>query len=260
MAPSAPYYRLDDPTGSALNNVAAEPTHYDELINKPRVYTYKPSYGATSYGQQGISQPAPVYYANQPQAQAPMGYYMNSAVSAGTHHPLSSSSPYSSLSQCPISTTRTTTTATPVPPILPLLQTPIPTTPSIEPPTQLHPTLRWVTITHNHFRTINRPTPTPHTPQPQPHTHQPATTTPPKSRPAPTTQATHTRRNLPAQQPSPTAPASSSARPANRSRGRTLKSPTTPARTTRSRWYPTRRRRGSSSGAGSWTVAGRCGR
>lgn len=80
--PSAPYYRHDDPTGSALNNVAAEPAHYDELINKPRVFTYKPSYGTSSYGQQGIGHPAPVYYANQPQAQAPMGYYVNQAVSS----------------------------------------------------------------------------------------------------------------------------------------------------------------------------------
>lgn len=79
--PSAPYYRHDDPTGSALNNVAAEPAAYDELINKPRVFTYKPSYGSSSYGQQGITHPAPVYYANQPQPQAPMGYYVNQAVS-----------------------------------------------------------------------------------------------------------------------------------------------------------------------------------
>lgn len=79
--PSAPYYRHDDPTGSALNNIATDPAHYDELINKPRVFTYKPSYGASSYNQQGIGHPAPVYYANQPQAQAPMGYYMNQAVS-----------------------------------------------------------------------------------------------------------------------------------------------------------------------------------
>jgi hypothetical protein len=80
--PSAPYYRHEDPTGSALNNVAADPASYDELINKPRVYTYKPSYGASSYGQQqGVHHPAPVYYANQPQPQAQMGYYMNQAVS-----------------------------------------------------------------------------------------------------------------------------------------------------------------------------------
>jgi hypothetical protein len=81
--PSAPYYRLDDPTGSALNNVAANPATYDELINKPRVFTYKPSYGRSAYAQQGISHPAPVYYANQPQPQAPMGYCMNQAVSLG---------------------------------------------------------------------------------------------------------------------------------------------------------------------------------
>lgn len=79
--PSAPYYRHNDPTGSALNNVATEPAQYDELINKPRVFTYKPSYGTSAYGQQGISHPAPVYYANQPQPQAPMAYYLNPAVS-----------------------------------------------------------------------------------------------------------------------------------------------------------------------------------
>lgn len=80
--PSAPYYRHDDPTGSALNNVAANPAPYDELINGNRVFTYKPKYGMTSYGHQGITHPAPVYYANQPQPQAQMGYYMNQAVSS----------------------------------------------------------------------------------------------------------------------------------------------------------------------------------
>ena len=82
--PSAPYYRHDDPTGSALNAKAANPAPYDELINKPRVYTYKPSRsGASStyYCPQNLSYPAPVYYASQPQQQAPMTYGMTPTVS-----------------------------------------------------------------------------------------------------------------------------------------------------------------------------------
>ena len=78
---------MDDPTGSALNNVAAEPAEYDEMVNSSRIFTYVPNYGheglpqqpnqpygPPTYAPQGVQYPAPVYYANQPQAPAPMTY------------------------------------------------------------------------------------------------------------------------------------------------------------------------------------------
>ncbi|KAF7512763.1 hypothetical protein GJ744_000330 [Endocarpon pusillum] len=41
---------------------------------------------AQFYPDPGITHPAPVYYANQPQAQAPMGYYMNQATNQYIPH------------------------------------------------------------------------------------------------------------------------------------------------------------------------------